>query len=57
MPNDFDIELCKIFKVSSVVKGLEPIYAYVHGFRFSIVEGDVDLEITLQEIKEVEVNE
>lgn len=57
MPNDFDIELCKIYKVSSVVKGLEPIYAYVHGFRFSIVEGDVDLEIVLNEIKGVEVNE
>lgn len=57
MPDDFDIELCKIYKVSSVVKGLEPIYAYVHGFRFSIVEGDVDLEIILNEIKGVEVNE
>ena len=57
MPNDFDIELCKIYKVSSVVKGLEPIYAYVHGFRFSIVEGDVDLEVVLNEIKGVEVNE
>ena len=57
MPNDFDIELCKIYKVSSVAKGLEPIYAYVHGFRFSIVEGDVDLEIVLNEIKGVEVNE
>ena len=57
MPDDFDIELCKIFKVSSNVKGLNPIYAYVHGFRFSIVEGDVDLELILNEIKEVEVNE
>lgn len=60
MPDDFDIELCKIYKVSSVVKGLEPIYAYVHGFRFSIVEGDVDLELVLNEIEkieEVEVNE
>lgn len=57
MPDDFNIELCKIYKVSSVVKSLEPIYAYVHGFRFSIVEGDVDLEIVLNEIKGVEVNE
>ena len=57
MPDDFNIELCKIYKVSSVVKSLEPIYAYVHGFRFSIVEGDVNLEIVLNEIKGVEVNE
>jgi hypothetical protein len=57
MPDDFDIKLCKIYKVSSNVKGLNPIYAYVHGFKFSAVEGDVDLEIILQEIKEVEVNE
>lgn len=57
MPDDFNIELCKIFNVSSNVKGLNPIYAYVYGFKFSAVEGDVDLEIILQEIKEVEVNE
>lgn len=57
MPDDFDIELCKIFKVSSNVKGLNPIYAYVHGFKLSVVEGDVDLEVILNEIKEVESNE
>lgn len=54
MPDDFDIELCKIFNISSNEKGLNPIYAYVHSYRFSIIEGDVDLIITLKEIKGVE---
>ena len=54
MPDDFDIELCKIFNISSSEKRLNPIYAYVHSYRFTIVEGDVDLVITLKEIKGVE---
>ena len=56
MPNNFDIELCKIFRVSSNIKYLSPIYAYVHGFKLSIVEGEVDLQILMKEIKGVEVN-
>ena len=56
MPDNFDIELCKIFRVSSNIKYLSPIYAYVHGFKLSIVEGEVDLQILMKEIKGVEVN-
>ncbi len=54
MPDDFDTELCKIFKISSIAKGLNPIYAYVHSLRFTIIEGDVDLVLELKEIKGVE---
>lgn len=56
MPDSFDIKLCKIFRVSSIIKYLSPIYAYVHGFKLSIVEGEVDLQILMKEIKGVEVN-
>lgn len=54
MPDNFSIKLCKVFKVSSNVKDLRPVFAYVHGFKFSVVEGDVDLQITLCEMKGVE---
>ena len=53
MPDDFDIELCKIFNISSSEKGLMPIYAYVHSYRLTIVEGDIDLVLVLKEIKGV----
>lgn len=53
MPDDFDIELCKIFDISSSEKGLMPIYAYVHSYRLTIVEGDIDLVFVLKEIKGV----
>ena len=51
LDDNFDIELCKIFRVSSNIKYLSPIYAYVHGFKLSIVEGEVDLQILMKEIK------
>lgn len=56
MPDDFDIELCKIMEISSIVKGLSPIYAYVHGYELNITEGDVELVLTLKELEGVEDN-
>lgn len=52
MPDFFDIVLCKVFRVSSISKGLTEAYYYVHSFTFSIVEGDIDLQLTLKEINQ-----
>ena len=52
MPDVFDIVLCKVFRVLSISKGLTEAYYYVHSFTFSIVEGEVDLQLVLKEINQ-----